>query len=196
MKKIQFVIIFAILLSVSSLYSQTFSPSGIGSLQGKIKRGTEFKLQFYGASKTDGLGGTRFQNGYGISASLQFKTMDYLSVYFGIDIAQMKLIEKSETYPSFIVAEKYTPASSLNVGIRAYPLKDNYPVYVKLGLDLMFRKTSVNKSAAPVPPFTGELGVGYEFWLSDRFNIFPEINHVIVDDASEIHFGAGFSVKL
>ena len=195
MKIFSSVILLILLFYCYPLTAQQKNSSGCGSPE-KIRRGTELKLKFYGASRTGGAGDTRWQNGYGISASLQFKTMDYLSVYFGLDIAQMKLVEKSETYPSYIVADKLTPASSLNIGVRAYPLKDEYPVYLKFGVDVMFRKSSVNKDATVVPPFTGELGIGYELWLSDRFNLYPEISHVFVNEASEVHFGAGISVRL
>jgi hypothetical protein len=109
---------------------------------------------------------THYENGYGMSVSLQFPISRTFSLYTELLIGGIRKKEWSETTPvSYLKSDKKEPLIFSQVGIRTYPNREDFPIYLKSGLAFAY-------VIIPIPILN--VGAGYDFILSDKISIYPE----------------------
>ncbi|MDD5362479.1 MAG: hypothetical protein PHN88_10125 [Ignavibacteria bacterium] len=109
---------------------------------------------------------THYENGYGMSISLQFPISRTFSLYTELLIGGIRKKEWSDPAPvSYLKSDKKEPLIYSQVGIRTYPGRADFPIYLKSGLAFAY-------VIIPIPILN--VGAGYDFILSDKISIYPE----------------------
>lgn len=125
---------------------------------------TVFKFRGVGVFYPEGTENkTHNKNGYCGALSIQFPAGRVVSLYTELAIGVFRHIEWETSTPNpYLKSDKNEPLIMIHAGIRTYPKRVGFPVYLKSGLALSF----------PYPALV--TGLGYDLILSDKFSIYPE----------------------
>ncbi len=128
---------------------------------------------------------SHYKNGYGGAFSIQFPAGRVVSWYAELAIGAIRHIEWETSTPNpYLKSDKNEPLIIIQAGIRTYPNRAEFPVYLKSGLAMSF----------PYPTFIA--GLGYDFNLSDKFSIYPETELYYSGNKSSTRYSFSLGLSL
>jgi len=169
MKKL--ILVFAIFL-ITVTVAQPQSLKDISSNEKIINTDTSdyvfsFRLKPVYTSVQNSTGSTYHDNGFGFTFSLQYDFGKLVSMFFDVNTSSFRYheIKFNEQGLPFHIDKGYQTSNMILLGTKFYPMRPQYPVYLKVGIGLLLEKM--------IPPVLN-FGIGYEYKLSKTFNLFIE----------------------
>jgi len=160
------------IIAVSSVHSQSLKD--ISSNERLIRKDTidyvfSFRLKPVYTSVQNSRNSSYYDNGFGVTFSLQYDIGKMFSVFFDVNTSSIKYTEKvKEQYPPVFIDKGYNSSNMVVAGVKMYAMKPQYPVYIKAGIGFLSRTNGTS-----IPPLLN-FGIGYEYKLSKVFNVFME----------------------
>ncbi len=182
------------ILSISPLYPQT-----PGNLPAKpeiniAKYGTLFRVRLIGSTAMAPKSERDYGNGYGMGVSLQFLNGSVVNFYSEFNFGKIKYVEYEKDVPNpAVIFDGMINFYSLGAGVKIYPKVTDFNGYLKTGIIIPYRKYSNTRKSYYVVPML-DLGLGYDFWVSNKFNMYPEAEfYTIGSSKNEFSLSIGAS---